>query len=256
MAYRANLDLLVQLALRDLRARYKQSMLGALWVLFQPLSQLLIFTLVFSRHFGSADSGIPYSLFVLTGLTPWTAIVSAINSGSASLMNNAQLLRKIYFPRELLPMASVLSSLVDFAIGVSFLLVFQIFVIGRPLGIEFLLIIPTLLVQVLFLFGIGFTLAPLLVIVRDLRHVIPTVLMLWMFLTPIVYPLEKAPQIVATISAWNPAATLLGCYRSAFLGTPLPEFSSLVLTVVLALLSLGVGYGFLKWSEGYLAEIV
>jgi len=251
-----NWELLWQLSMRDIRARYKQSYLGAIWVVFQPLAQLLIFTTVFSSHFSAADSKIPYSLFVMSGLIPWTAMVTAVNAGSISLLNNSALLKKIYFPRELLPLSTICSSLVDFSLGLALLLVYQIGFIGLLPGLHILWLPAVVLLHVGLLAGLSFLLAPIVVFVRDLRHVIPTGLMLMMFLTPVIYPLEKAPRMVQMLSPYNPAATLLGCYRSALLGVTPPSLLQLALMVGLTGVLLAAGWSLLKRSESFLAELV
>lgn len=251
-----NWELLWQLSMRDVRARYKQSYLGAVWVLFQPLAQLAIFTTVFAAHFATSDSKVPYSLFVMSGLIPWTAMVGAINAGSISLLNNSALLKKIYFPRDLLPLSTICSSLVDFALGMGLLLVYQVVIVGLLPGLHILWLPIVLTLHVALLAGLTFLLAPTVVFVRDLRHVIPTALMLMMFLTPIIYPLEKAPRLVQMLSPYNPAATLLACYRHALLGTPFPSLLQVGVMAGLIVTFLGFGWAFLKRSESLLAELV
>lgn len=250
-----NLELLLLLTWRDIKVRYRQSYLGLLWVLFQPLSQMLIFTVVFSRHF-SANVGVPYPLFLLAGLVPWTAISTTINQGSISLLNNGSLLRKIYFPRELLPLSNVLSGCFDLAAGASILVIGSLFYTARLPGSHLLYLLPALALHVLFVSGVCMLLSTLTVFVRDVRHIIATCLTLLLFVTPVLYPASEAPARLREFLTFNPLATMIQTYRTAFLGSPPPNLPDYLLALGVSLGILLAGYYFLKSSESAASELV
>jgi lipopolysaccharide transport system permease protein len=208
-AYRALLYVLVW---RDLKVRYRQTLLGVAWVMGQPLLTMLIFTLVFNR-LARIDAGtIPYPVFVLTGLLPWGFFAAGVAGAANSLIGNSNLITKVYFPGLLIPAASVTSSLVDFAVAGAVLAGMLIWHgIAPPAQIVLLPVL--LLLAVVLTLGLGLWLAALNVKYRDVRVMIPFVLQIWMFATPVVYPANLLPEPWRALQALNPMVGIVEGFR-------------------------------------------
>lgn len=215
-AYR---DLLYFLTWRDIKVRYKQTLLGAAWAIIQPLFTMLIFTLFFGRLAGidNRTGGIPYPIFAYAGLLPWTFFSNAITNSSNSLIGNSTLISKVYFPRLIIPGAGVIAGLVDFAIAFVILLVLMIYYgIGLKLSI---IIFPLLIVFTsLLALGIGTWMSALNVKYRDIRYALPFLIQLWMFATPIIYPSSLVPEKWRWVLALNPLAGIIEGYRASLFG--------------------------------------
>lgn len=248
-------ELLENLVIRDLKARYKQAALGVLWAVLQPLAMMLVFTLVLSSFIPSPDPRIPYGVFVFSGLLAWNFLAAAVNFGVGSLVNNASLLKKIYLPREVFPVAAVLAGLVDLFLGLVVLLVIMAFVGLRPTW--GLVALPGVLVLELMLaLGTALFLAAVNVFFRDVKHVVPVGTMLWMFLTPVFYPLSRAPEKAQAILQLNPATFVVDTFRSSLLGLPLPGMGDWVRATLVCLGVLGVGWFVFRRCDPAVAEIV
>ena len=210
-------ELFYFLTWRDVKVRYKQTALGATWAILQPLFNMLLFTLIFGRLAKLPSDNIPYPLFALAGLLPWTFFANAVSAAGSSLVGNSHLVTKVYFPRLIIPAASVLAVLVDF--GFAFGLMAVLMAVYRvPLTINLLLLPYLVLVTVGFAFAVGTYLAALQVKYRDVRYVIPFLIQFWMFATPIIYPVSMLPQQLRPLFALNPMAGVIEAYRVALLG--------------------------------------
>ncbi len=212
-------DLLYILTLRDIKVRYKQTVLGILWVIIQPLFMMIVFTLFFGRLAGIPSDGIPYPLFAYAGLLPWTFFSNAVNSSGNSLIGNSSLITKVYFPRMIIPIAAVGSGLIDFVIAFGLLVLLMLYYgIGFSLNI---LMLPILaLLTALLAIGIGMGMSALNVKYRDIRYALPFLLQLWMFTTPIIYPSSLIPDKWRWLFMINPLTGLIEGYRSAIFGKP------------------------------------
>jgi lipopolysaccharide transport system permease protein len=212
-------DLLYVLALRDIKVRYKQTVLGILWVIIQPLFMMIIFTLFFGRLAGIPSDGIPYPLFAYAGLLPWTFFSNAVNNSGNSLVGNSSLITKVYFPRMIIPIAAVGAGLIDFVIAFGLLVFLMIyFGIGFSLNI---LVLPILaLLTALLAMGVGMWMSALNVKYRDIRYALPFLLQLWMFTTPIIYPSSLIPDKWRWLFKINPLTGLIEGFRSAIFGKP------------------------------------
>jgi lipopolysaccharide transport system permease protein len=233
-------ELLYVLLWRDLKVRYRQTVLGVGWVLVQPLIGMLIFTWIFNRvaRF-DAGLGVPYALFVLGGLLPWTLLASGVQGAGNSLLNGAHLISKIYFPRLLLPLAAVLVALVDLAVS-SLLFGAALLYYGQAPGLTILALPLVLLVGIALALGVGLWLAALNIRYRDVRVLIPFLLQVWMYATPVVYPLHVLPDRVQFWVLANPATGVIEAFRACVLGLPWPGRSfGLAAALTLALLSTG-----------------
>ncbi len=254
-------DLLWLLGLRDIQVRYKQTALGAGWAILQPLAMMIVFTFVFGRYMNVASKvDVPYPIFAYAGLLPWTFFAAAAAASSNSVIANAAMLRKIYFPRLILPLAAVGAPLLDYLVA-SFVLgglmaYFHVMITWR------LLLLPALVVSTLLAaVGVGLFLSALTASYRDLRHVIPFLLQVWMFITPVIYPLPVARHYVGPVDVThmvmnlNPMSGTISAFRAAVLGTPI-DYAAWCVSLGVSLLVLAVGLSLFARSERRLADIV
>jgi lipopolysaccharide transport system permease protein len=247
-------ELLYFLVWRDLKVRYKQTVIGAAWALVQPVFTMLVFTLFFGRLAGVPSDGVPYALFSLAGLVPWTFFSNALMQSSNSLVSSASLISKVYFPRLVIPIASSLSGLLDFAISFALLIVLTL--VHGPGPTPHVLWLPALLALALVTaLGVGFWLSALNVQYRDVRHAIPFLTQLWMFATPIAYPSSLLGEPWRTLYGLNPMVGVVEGFRWALLGTspPGPLFA---LSAAAALLLLGTGALYFRRMERTFADVV
>ena len=231
-------ELLFFLTWRDVKVRYRQTALGVLWALLQPLLAMLVFSLFFGRLAKVSSDGVPYALFNLAGLVPWTFFTFGLNESANSLVGSRQLITKVYFPRLAIPLATVLAGAVDFAIGFVLLLVVMAGY-GVVPGARVLMIVPLLLLGFTTAFGAGLWLAALNVQYRDVRYVLPFLTQLWMFVTPIVYSSSIVPERWRPLYALNPMVGVVDGFRWALLGTPGP--SGAIAASVIAAFALAAG---------------
>ncbi|MBK9313544.1 MAG: ABC transporter permease [Acidobacteria bacterium] len=210
-------ELFYFLTWRDIKVRYKQTALGAAWAIMQPLFNMLIFTLLFGKLAGLPSDNIPYPLFAFAGLLPWTFFSNAIGNSGNSLVGSSHLITKVYFPRLIIPAASVLAGLVDFFFA--FLVMAVLMVIYKvPLGVNILLLPLLIFLTTLLAFGVGMWLSALNVRFRDIRYVIPFLIQFWMYATPIIYPVSMMPERYRPYLAINPMTGVIEGYRVALLG--------------------------------------
>jgi len=252
VAYRG---LLWTLALREIRVRYKQAVLGAAWAVLQPVLLMVVFTLFFSKLLHVPSDGIPYPLFVFSALLPWTFFANSLASAIPSLTNTAHLITKVYFPREVLPLASVLAAGFDFCIaGIVFLGMLLFYDVNLTVGLLWLL--PLLVIQVGFTAGIVLLLAALNVSYRDVRHAVPLLVQLLMFATPVIYPVSVVPERFRFWYLLNPMGGLIEGYRRVVLHGVPPEFFGLGLAALVSLLLLVAGYSYFRRVEGEFADVI
>ena len=246
--------LLRYLILRNLRVQYKQSMFGYAWVLLNPLAQLLVMSFVFSRILHApGQSGVPFILFALVGLTPWVFFSNSVAAAAESISSGGSLITVIYFPREILTAAAVLTRLIDLAAGLVLLLVVMVWV-GQPVGWSILWLIPILFVQILFTLGLAFPLAAMNLFFRDTRFLVAVGLYLWFFLTPVMYPVEAVPDEYRMLYDLNPMSRLISAYRYALLTNVAPPIDSLLVATLTSLAVLYVGYRIFKKVEPGFAD--
>lgn len=228
-------DLLHILTMRDIKVRYKQTLLGAAWAVIQPLFTMLIFTLFFGRLAGMPSDGIPYPIFAYAGLLPWTFFANAVTNSGNSLVGNSNLITKVYFPRMIIPMASVGSGLVDFAIAF-LLLVAMMFYYGVGLSVNIIMLPVLVVLTSILAIGVGMWMSALNVKYRDIRYALPFLIQLGMFATPIIYPTSLVPEKWRWLVALNPMSGQIEAYRAAIFGKPFDWFAlgvSIILTIVI-----------------------
>lgn len=251
-AYR---ELLYFFVWRDIKVRYKQTFLGIAWVLIRPILSVAIFSVVFGRLARIPSDDLPYPMFVLAGTIPWSFFAGALSAGSYSLVSNAHMITKVYFPRLVIPLATIVASLVDVAI--SFLLILGLMAwYGRIPPLSALWAIPLLfLLTVTAALGTSLWLGALNVMYRDVGNAIPFLLQIWMYATPIVYPLSLIPAEWRWVAAVNPMVGIVEGFRSALFRRPW-DFPSLALSIAFAVLLLITGLFYFRASERSFADSV
>lgn len=249
-------ELLWLLTQREIKVRYKQSALGVAWAVLQPLSLMIVFTVFFSWFARIESDGIPYPLFSYAALLPWTFFSTSLSSAVPSLIANSHIITKIYFPREVIPLAAVLAAFLDFLIAAA-VFVLLIVVYRVPPSWNLLYALPLVAIQILFTAGISLLLSAFTVLYRDVRHTLPLLIQIWMFVTPILYPASVVPQ---RWRAWyfslNPMAAIIDGYRRAILQQQPPQLSYLLLAAVFSCLLVWAGYKYFKHLEREFADIV
>ncbi len=249
-------ELLWLLTLREIKVRYKQSVLGVAWAVLQPLSLMVVFTVFFSWFARIESDGIPYPLFSYAALLPWMFFSTSLSSSIPSLIANSHIITKIYFPREVIPLAAVLAAFLDFLIAAAAFILLLI-VYRVPPTWNLLYLIPIVAIQILFTVGVSLLLSAFTVLYRDVRHTLPLVIQIWMFVTPILYPASVVPQ---RWRAWyfslNPMAAIIDGYRRTILQQQSPQLSYLLLAASVSCLLVWLGYKYFKHLEREFADIV
>ncbi len=248
-------DLLVLWTGREVRVRYKQSALGIAWAVIQPLVLTVVFTLVFSRLMQVDTGGVPYPVFAYSALVPWTFFATSLAFAIPSLVNNLNLVGKIYFPREILPLASIGAALLDFAMS-GLVFVGMMFVYQIPLTLNVLWVIPLLFIQIILTVGVTLIGAALIVFFRDVRFVIPLLTQVWMYASPVIYPATMIPAQWQTLYFLNPMAGIIAGYRSALVLGETPNLFALLLATIVSVVLLLIGYATFKRSEPLFADLI
>lgn len=248
-------DLLWEWTSRNIRARYQQSALGWLWAVIQPVAQVMIFTLVFTQFVPIDTDDTPYILFSYLAIVPWSLLAAALPDMTNSLVENMTLVTKIYFPREILPVAALLARLMDFGIA-AVLVIFLIVYYRVPLYPVALMYFPLILaVELLLLLGLGLAGAALNVFFRDVRSFLVLGLQLWFYASPVIYPVSLVPERLRSIYFLNPMAGVIAAYRDVILyGKPPGPYLAVAAGVSLAIFLLG--YWLFKRVEFQFADIV
>ncbi|PYP90369.1 MAG: phosphate ABC transporter permease [Blastocatellia bacterium AA13] len=250
-AYR---ELLYFLMWRDIKVRYKQTVLGALWAILQPLVTMIIFAYFFGILAKLPTEGIPYPVFFYTGLTLWTFFSNAVISGANSLVGNSNLITKVYFPRLIIPSAAIGAGLVDFGIA-SLLLVGLLAYYHFPVTWSYLLLAPLLVLTTMFSLGIGIWLSALNVRYRDVRYALPFLIQIWMFVSPIIYPSSLVPHEWRWMMILNPLTGIIEGYRACLFNHPLQWPALGYSTAVTILIFLFACYWFRKMERNF-AEFI
>ncbi|HCC84401.1 MAG TPA: phosphate ABC transporter permease [Candidatus Pacebacteria bacterium] len=248
-------ELLSELTWREIKQRYKQSVLGYAWVILNPLFQMLVMAFVFSKIMRMPTLGVPYSIYLYAGLLPWTLFANSLTGAVNSLVGNAGLITKIYFPREVFVASAVLAKIVDFLLATSVFVVFAIY-FQTPFTWHLLWILPIFLIQQLFTYALALFLAAANLFYRDVQYVFNLVILIWMYLTPVIYPVELFPDQYRWIFQLNPMAVIVNAYRQVLLAGAEPNYLSLALAASLSLILLTVCFKFFKKVEGVFADIV
>ncbi len=249
-------ELLYFLVWRDVKLRYKQTALGAAWAILQPLLMTAVFYLLFGRLAGLEQRvpGIPYAVYALAGLLPWTFFASAVSTSGASLVGGAHLITKVYFPRIVIPLGAVGAALVDLAVALP-VLVAALLLSGRAPAWTTVFAPVAVLGLVVVASAVGLALAALTVRYRDFRHVVPFLLQLGLFVTPVIYPVTLIPTRWRMLVYLNPVAGLVEAFRSALFGTHVDP-TGVALSVAVTVLLLAAAVGYFRRVEQDFADVV
>jgi len=240
---------------RNLKIRYQQTVIGVGWALLQPILYALVFTIIFGRLVGMPTNGIPYPLFIMSGLIIWLFVAQAFPFASASIVINPQLVTRIYFPRIILPVAAMSTALADFVVSLGLLAVLMAWYgVAPSLGV--LLLVPMLLVAVATVLGLSLWFSALYVPYRDVGHLLPFIVQIWMFLCPVVYPSTLLPPKFSFLYALNPIAVVIDTSRWAFAGGVAPQAHSIAVSSLTAFAILLSGYWYFRRSEATFADLV
>ncbi len=252
-------ELLGFLAWRDIKVRYRQTALGIAWIVLQPLLSTIVFTAIFGALLNVPSNGAPYALFALAALVPWQYFSGAMSRVGTSLVNSSQLITKVYFPRLIIPLSGVLSTLVDFAVGFAALLILLL-IYRVPLTAKALTLPLFLLLAIVTALGFGLWLAALNVRYRDVNYLIPFLLQLWMYATPVVYGATLIPEPFRWLMALNPMTGVVEGFRWALLGGVMTDAKEPgALTAVSAAISVVVlvtGVVFFRSTEKTFADVI
>ena len=251
-AYR---ELLYFFTWRDIKVRYKQTLFGFAWAIIQPLFMMIIFSLFFGALAKVPSEGIPYPLFSYAAVLPWTLFSEGLSRSSNSLVQDANLLQKVYFPRLLMPLSGVLSPVVDFAIAFVVLIALMLY-FGYYPSVMMLLILPFLLLELMLATGIGMWLSAINVEYRDVRYAIPFLIQLGLFASPVVYPVTFVPERFQVLyGLLNPMAGIIEGFRWAILGTKPPSYL-LIASVAIIIVILISGAFYFRRRERAFADVV
>ena len=246
-------ELLYFLVWRDIKVRYKQTALGVAWSVLQPFLTMVVFTIFFGRLARVPSDGVPYPLFSLAALVPWTYFSTAVSNGSSSLVGNQHLIAKVYFPRVLVPLTAVLMPAVDLAVSFGMLVVLMAWYHVVPTFAMLLLPLYVAL-AVVSAFAVTLWTSALTVRYRDARYVLPFLVQTWLFITPVAYPTSMVPARWRLLYALNPMATVVDGFRSSLLGTPAPgAMAAVAAGTVVAAVAAGIAY--FRSVEGSIVDL-
>jgi homopolymeric O-antigen transport system permease protein len=247
-------ELLYFLIWRDIKIRYKQTLLGASWAIIQPLFAMLLFTLFFGRLARIQSDGIPYPLFAYAGLLPWTFFANSLTNSGSSLVGNSTLITKVYFPRVIIPGAAVLAGLLDF--GIAFLLLIPLLLYYRIALTWNLLLLPAFVCLVTLLaVGIGMWLSALNVKYRDVRYALPVLVQLWLFASPVIYPASIVPARWRWVLALNPMTGIIEGFRASLFGGVF-DWWAIVISTLLTISILIISFLAFQRVEDSFADVV
>jgi lipopolysaccharide transport system permease protein len=240
---------------RDIKIRYKQTVLGALWAIIQPFFTMVVFTIFFGKFAKVPSEGVPYPVFSYSALVPWTYFSSALALSGNSLIGNSNLLTKVYFPRFAIPASAALAGILDFFIA-SIILFGIMMYFHVPLSLN-LLLWPIFVIPLIFLaLGLGMIFSSLNVKYRDIKYTIPFIIQLWLFVTPIIYPISILPEKYKTIIALNPMTGIIEAFRSTVIPNKQIDLWLLLYSVIASLLIFILGFIYFRKTEKEFSDLV
>lgn len=254
-------ELIGYMAARDLKVRYKQTALGAFWAVFQPLATVFVFTVIFGGVAGLASDGVPYAVFSMAGLVPWTFFATGIARSSLGLVSASGMISKVYFPRLVLPLASIAVALVDLALSGVVLLILMVWY-HQPLGLSALLVFPILLIAFAASLGFGLLVSAMTIRYRDLSHALPFLIQLGMYATPVIYPIGLLQHKLESMGlpGWilgiNPMSGVVAGFRDALFGSHGLTPGLLVFSTFVAVSALLAGAFVFRRVEGTVVDII
>jgi len=248
-------ELIYFLAWRDIKVRYKQTAIGIAWVLLQPVLTIFIFSIIFGNFLKFPSNGVPYALFTLVGLLPWQLFSYSLTTSSVSLINDQNLVRKVYFPKIIIPISSVISGTIDFAITFGLLIIVLWYY--KILPTERWFFIPLLFfMTIMSALGIGLWLSALSVQYRDVRYVLPFLNQIWMYATPVAYTIKVIPQKWLTLYSINPMVSVVQGFRWAILNIEIDLSTPFYISIFVIIILFISGLLYFQYLENYFADIL
>ena len=248
-------DLLYTLSAHRIKVRYKQSVLGIAWAVLQPLSLMLIYTLVFAVVARIPTGGTPYPVLAFTGLLVWSLFSTALTSSTSGLVSHSHLVTKVYFPREILPLTYVVAAVFDFIVATFVLAGLMIYYHVVPTA-NLIMALPIILILICFVTAMSLVFSATQVRFRDVGVAMPLLLQLWMFASPVVYPLSAVPERFRGLYSLNPMVGIVDGFRGAVLGGTSTNFYTLALSAVISILLLPIAYLYFKRVEATIADVI
>jgi ABC-type polysaccharide/polyol phosphate export permease len=249
-------ELLWQMVGREVKARYKQSILGYFWVILNPLAQMLVMSFAFSiilRIPTNATANIPYSIFLFVALLPWNLFANSLSSAANSLVSSSSLITKVYFPRTILVLATIIAKIIDFLFASTILITYMI-AYQIPITLNILWIIPIFFIQQIFTLGLSLFFSAANLIYRDIQYLLALITTLWMYTTPVFYPADLVPEKFRIIFQLNPMAVIINAYRQVILGGGQPNYLSLTIGLLVSIITLSIGFSYFKSREKIFAD--
>jgi lipopolysaccharide transport system permease protein len=248
-------ELIFNLALKQIRVNFKQSFLGVFWAILKPVCTVVILTVVFSRIAKFPSDGIPYPLFSFGALLPWTFFTTTVGAGVPSLLSNVHLIRKIYFPREVLTLSAIIGALLDvFISAMIFIGLLFFYKVGITLHMFF--IIPIIAIEFIFGFGLALLIGTINVWYRDATQATGLLLQFWMYLTPIIYPFSMVPEKFRALYVLNPMVGVVEGFRNAVIKGIMPDAGLLGISAAIAVVTFTIGYSVFKSKEFDFADVI
>lgn len=248
-------ELLVTLSWREVKIRYQQTVLGVFWAIAQPASLTIVFSIIFGKFAKIPTEGIPYPIFSYSALLPWTFFATALSFAVPSMVRERHILMKVYFPREICPLSSVFSPLVDF--GITVLIFVGMMAFYRvPVTIHIFWVIPLFFIQLIFTIGISLFFSAVNARFRDVRYAVPLFLQLWMFATPIFYPVTFIPENYRILYMLNPMASIIDGYRRVIIKGVRPELRYFLLSALVSLVLFLLSYYYFKRQERKFIDVI
>jgi ABC-type polysaccharide/polyol phosphate export permease len=249
-------ELLWQMTAREVKSRYKQSVLGYFWVILNPLAQMLVMSFAFSiimRIPTFSAGNIPYSIFLFTALLPWTLFSNSLGSAASSLVGSGGLITKIYFPRTILVISTIIAKIIDFFFANSILVIYMI-VYQIPITWNILWVIPIFFIQQIFTLGLSLFFSAANLLYRDIQYLLSMILLLWMYVTPVIYSADMIPVKYKIFFQINPMAVIINAYRQVILGGGAPKYSSIIVATLVSFITLFIGFKYFKSREKIFAD--
>ena len=247
-------ELLYFLIWRDVKVRYKQTVLGVAWAILQPVIMIVIFSVIFGRVAGLPSDGIPYALFAYAGVVTWTFFSGAVTKSGNSLVGSSHLITKVYFPRMMVPAAAVLAAVVDLLLAFVVLVPLMVYYGVAPRW-QIVTILPVIVLLILLAFGVGMWMSALNVKYRDVGFILPFLIQIWMFLSPVIYPSSALPPKFRTVMMFNPVSGIIEASRSALFGLPF-NWPAILISCVITFLILVCAAFWFRRMEREFADVV
>ena len=248
-------DLLYTLSVHRVKVRYKQSLLGVSWAIIQPLAMVVILTAIFSFIARMPSEGLPYVLFVYVALLPWNYLSTSLTTSTNGLVSHSNLITKVYFPREILPLTYVFAALFDFLIASTVLVVLLLYY-RVPLTVNLIYVLPIMLILTLFIIAAALVLSAVQVRFRDVGVAVPIAMQVWMFASPVLYPLAAVPARLQSIYQLNPMVGIIEGLRSVVLQGAQPPITAISVSVLISVGLLIIAYSYFKRVEATMADVI